>query len=230
MSIDYIPSNDAEFLQKLITFDTNIGTYAAAFRLTAEQLEDFTADKNDFAYVTAGVETVRNASTEWTEWRNIMRHGDGSGATRAAVPVFPSPPFAVAPGIEVRFRALINQIKASPGYNEAIGKALGIVRETQAPPDLTTVKPVLTLKLSGDDVRILWSWGGNRGPLQMCEIHVDRNDSKGFVPLAYDTNPNYTDTHEQPIAPTKWSYKATFRANERRVGQWSDIITITVGG
>jgi hypothetical protein len=32
----------------------------------------------------------------------------------------------VAPGIEVRYRALVKQIKGNPAYNEAMGAALGI--------------------------------------------------------------------------------------------------------
>ncbi len=38
-------------------------------------------------------------------------------------------------------------------------------------------------------VNLDWGWGGYSAFLDMIEIQVDRNDSKGFVPLAFDTNP-----------------------------------------
>ena len=39
------------------------------------------------------------------------------------------------------------------------------------------------------------------------ELLVDRADGKGFVTLAYDTTPDYTDTTPIPATPTKWTYK-----------------------
>jgi len=229
MSNDYIPSNDAEFLQQLIAFDTNIGAYAAAFGLNAEQLAGSTADKNSFMYTVTCGEIMRNASIEMTESRRISRHGEGGGA-EAKLPVFPPAPPVVAPGIERRFRALCNFIKANPAYTEAIGKALGIVRETRAPLDLTSVKPLISAKRDGNDVRINWGWGSNRGKLEMCEIHVDRNDGKGFALLTFDSTPNYIDAHEQPVAPVIWTYKAIYRAKDRQVGHWSNPVSLTVGG
>ena len=229
MPKDYIPQNDAGFLQFITAFDTNLPTYAEALGITAAQMASVTADKDYFTYLTGSLEVMRNAGTQWTAWRNLIRDG-GSGTTEAELPVIPAPSAAVPPGIEPRIRALANQIKASPAYNEAIGKALGIVSEAPAAPDLTAVKPALMLKPDGNDVRVQWGWGSNRGPLELCEIHVDRNDGKGFVLLTFDTTPNYVDTAPQPAAPIQWSYKAIYRAKDRQVGLWSDTVSITVGG
>jgi hypothetical protein len=227
---DFIPSNDAEFLQQLIAFDASIGTYASTLGLSPEQLAGITADKNAFSWVVTCTEITRNAGTEMTEWRNISRYGNGDTPVQVQLPVYPAAPLPVSPGIERRFRAIVAQIKASPGYSEAIGKALGIVRETPAPLDLTLVKPSLSVKRDGEDVRIKWNWPSNRTKLQMCEIHVDRNDGKGFTLLIFDTTPNYIDTHEQPAQPVIWTYKAIYRSRDRQVGIWSDPVSITVGG
>ena len=51
----------------------------------------------------------------------------------------------------------------------------------------------------------------------MLEIQVDRGDGKGFVILAFDTT------------PVKWTYKAIFRLNYQRMGQWSDPVSTMVG-
>ena len=106
---------------------------------------------------------------------------------------------AVAPGIEVRYRALVKQIKGNPAYNEAIGAALGIEGSEQTAPDLTTVQPIITATITGGQVAVGWGWGGYVAFLDICEIEVDRSDSKGFVMLTFDTTPNYTE-ERNPVA------------------------------
>ena len=63
----------------------------------------------------------------------------------------------------------------------------------------------------------------------MCEIQVDRGD-KQFVLLACDTTPGYVVTQPFPSTPTKWTYKAIYRAGDAQVGQWSKPESVTVGG
>jgi hypothetical protein len=64
----------------------------------------------------------------------------------------------------------------------------------------------------------------------MCEIQVDRGDGKGFIDLAFDTTPGYTDTAPLPAAPAKWTYRAIYRVNDAQVGLWSKPVTVAVGG
>jgi len=136
----------------------------------------------------------------------------------------------VAPGIEARFRALVQKIKGSPNYNVAIGDALNIEGAQQIPPDLTTVQPVLTLTLNGNHVEVGWGWQGNVAYLDQCEIQVDRGDGKGYVLLTFDPTPGYTDTTPLPTTPAKWTYRGIYRVGEAQVGQWSSPVSITVGG
>ena len=58
---------------------------------------------------------------------------------------------------------------------------------------------------------------------------MDRSGSKGFVLLAFDSTPNYTDTEPFPATPAKWTYRAVYRVGDSRVGQWSNPISVTVG-
>jgi hypothetical protein len=48
--------------------------------------------------------------------------------------------------------------------------------------------------------------------------------------LTYDTTPGYVDTQPFPATPTKWTYKAIYRVGDAQVGQWSNPVSITVGG
>ncbi|MGD0259330.1 MAG: hypothetical protein ABSD29_05825 [Verrucomicrobiota bacterium] len=48
--------------------------------------------------------------------------------------------------------------------------------------------------------------------------------------LTVDTTPNYVDTQPFPAAKTVWSYKAIYRADDAQVGQWSQPVSVAVGG
>ena len=62
----------------------------------------------------------------------------------------------------------------------------------------------------------------------MCLIQVDRGDGKGFVLLAIDTTPGYTDTQSFPAAHTVWTYRAIYHVGEGQVGVWSQNVSIAV--
>ena len=88
--------------------------------------------------------------------------------------------------------------------------------------------PVIALEMSGGAVLARGKWMGLSEYLDMLEIQVDRG--QGYSLLSYDTTPDYLDTTPMPATPEKWSYKAIFRVGDQRVGQWSAVVSITVGG
>jgi hypothetical protein len=73
-----------------------------------------------------------------------------------------------------------------------------------------------------------YRWQGFGNQLDMIEIQVDRG--AGYSLLTYDTTPGYTDTAPFPATPAKWTYKAVYRKDDSQVGQWSNPVSITVGG
>jgi hypothetical protein len=229
MKSDYINPNDEAFNAQLKTFKMGISTYAAVLGVTPAQVATQAADADYFNYILQCMAIMANGSLQWTMWKNLERGGGNPPAMGAPVaPVFPSMVTAVAPGIEARFRALVQIIKTSPNYNTAIGLALGIEGPQQTAPDLTTIQPVIDAMISGNHVSIKWGWGGNRAFLDICELQVDRGDGKGFGLLAFDTTPGYTDTQPFPAAPVTWTYRAIYRVGDAQVGQWSLPVSVTV--
>ena len=105
-----------------------------------------------------------------------------------------------------------------------MGDALGIEGSDKAAP--TTPRWRRSSRyVNGGLVSVDWGWEGYRTFLDQCELQVDRSDSHGFVMLAIDTTPGYTDTQPFPAAPAKWSYQAIYRRGDKRVGQWSSPCT-----
>lgn len=231
---DYIQYNDDLFNAQMQTFKNGIGGYATLLGVTPAQVAMQANDADCFNYILQCQDLMLHAGQQWTAWKKIERNGGTPLASGAPVlPTLPALPATVAvsaPGIEGRFRALVQVIKASPNYNAAIGEALGIEGSQQAGPNLATVQPQIDAVLIGGAVNVKWGWNGNAAFLDLCEIHVDRGDGKGFTLLTYDTTPNYTDTTPLPATPAKWTYKAIYRLGDAQVGLWSNPVTITVGG
>jgi hypothetical protein len=228
----YIPFNDDAFAAQLQAFKTAVPGYSVTLGLTPAQVTTQAADADYFSYVLAGQQLIRNSASQWTGWKDLVRSGGDLPPSGAPVaPVFPAAVPAVAPGVEVRFRALVKQIKGSPAYNEAIGAALGIEGSQQTGPDYATLAPDINAAISGTHVNVAWDWSGFSAFLDLCEIQVDRTGAgTAFGPLAFDTTPGYVDTEPFPATPTKWTYRAIYRVGDQRVGQWSKSVSITVGG
>ena len=159
----------------------------------------------------------------------------GKGSGNMSLPTFTPPALptgvtAVAPGALSRIFALVQIIKNSGKCTDVIGADLRIIGSVASGPDLSTVEPVITAKVAGGAVHIGWGYDGNRAWLSGCEIQVDRGDGHGYVLLTIDTTPNYVDTQPFPTAKTVWSYKAIYRADDTQVGQWSQPVSVAVGG
>ncbi len=76
--------------------------------------------------------------------------------------------------------------------------------------------------------KIFWT----KGKASAIEIWVDRNDGNGFVFLVIHTEPNTPDPAPLPPPGTSvvWKYKAIYRYHDEQVGEWSDVLSVVVGG
>lgn len=230
----YYPYRIADQIVWLENLRNKLAGYATALGLTTEQVTAAVADARWLIYV---LQSWHGAARTWslacTDAAKEAQSGDGTALM--VLPVFtpPTPPtgvVAVNTGALNRIFALVQLMKDSSGYTESIGSDLGLVGAEQTPPDFTTLAPVFKLTRSATGVTVGWNWGGYAAFLDMIEIQVDRSDDKGWVFLANDTTPGYTDTTPQPSSPTRWKYRAIFCVGDQQVGLWSNEMPITVGG
>lgn len=222
----YLPNDDNGKAAWLNNLSAKLPAYQAALGLTAADAASVTADAAFFAYALNAQIQVAAYSQQWTAYKNSARNG--SGPALGLAPVAPNPgnaPAEVAPGIFGRATALVARIKTAPGYTESIGQALQIIGADQT-VDVNSMKPVLTAELDAGQVVIGWTKQGMDG----IEIQADRGT--GFVFLAIDTIPDYTDTAPMPAAGQSalWKYKAIYLQADQRAGQWSDVVSIPVAG
>jgi len=216
----------------LANFSNKLGDHAAVLGLTTGQVTAAKADCNWLIYV---LQQWLPASRAWalstTDAATEAQTGTGSEAQ--VLPVFTAPPLPdgtveVIPGALTRIFALVQQIKDGGKSNEVINTNLGIVGSAATGPDLATLQPLIAATVSGGQVNIKWSWGGNGAYLDACEIQVDRADGKGFVLLTIDTTPGYTDSQPFPATKAIWTYRAIYRVDDHQVGLWSNAVSVTV--
>lgn len=229
---EYYPSRVTNQIAWLLNFADKLPGKATVLGLAPELVAALVADALWLAYVLQNwLDAVRTFSLGCTQTAIAAQTGDG-GAVVLPGFVAPALPTGVTPqneGALTRIFTAVQDVKNGHKCTDAIAAELGLVGSEDSGPDLTTVQPVISAKINGNEVALKWSWQGNRAWLDACEILVDRGDGKGYVPLTIDTTPNYNDTAPQPAAKTVWTYKAVYRLEDKPVGLWSQTVSVSVG-
>ena len=223
-----MPTNDAGIADLLDNFGLKIPTYATALNVTAAQVTSYQNDAAMFRYMLKMQEATKTFKQEVTSYKNFLRDGEDGPPQSEPVPVFPTlpvPPTTVNKGILDRFRRGVANIKSENAYTNGMGEALGIVGDEQTfDPD--KLKPVLTGEIVVGHPVIKWT----KGHADALDIYVDRGTGAGFVFLATDTQPDYTDTTSLPqgVETAVWEYQAIYKIADEQVGKYSQSIKVTV--
>ncbi len=214
-----------------MTFKRAIDGYAATLGLSPAQLASQAADADFYDYVSSIQRLMQNGGQSWTGYKAALRRGPETAA--ASVPSAPAFPPAVAPVPLRRGSSFPRLAPDHQGERELQRRDRPRARDRRRRthrPDLATVQPELAVAISGEKVEVNWGWGGQSAHLDMIEIRVDRGDGKGAVFLAHDTTPGYTDSAPFPANPAKWTYTAIYWLDDQAVGQWSNPVSVVVGG
>ncbi len=220
----YLPRADKDRVVWLNNFSTKFGTSAVPLGFVAADVTSVNNDGALFNYLVNQVEVFTSAKENRVNYKNLIKDGPLGAVAGPAptVPVVPAAPTGVAAGIFPRIAQLVQRIKNSPTYTEALGKDLGIIGAEQT-THKTEMKPVLKLVLKGGQIEVQWV----KGDADAIHLETDKSNGKWEL-LAVDTVPHYTDT--TPITtPSTWKYRAIYVINDEMVGQWSDVTSIAVG-
>jgi hypothetical protein len=222
---DYVKKDDLGFVVQLNNFKNKLSNYATVLGLDPAVLTNVSNDSEFMGFAVTSIDTSKTYAQGWTSLKDDARNGKGT----TPIGTFPSPvdvttpPTAVDPGIEDRFRALVRQIKANPAYNNTMGEDLGIV----APEDTAvSLLPVLTIKLDAGKPVISFKKGKSDG----IRLYSKRAGEDAFSFLAVDTHSPYTDTRVNLIPGTseKREYYAYFFKNDEEYGDQSAVASVSV--
>ncbi len=221
----FMPNTDSGKADLLDHLASTLPHYAALLEVSNEDLASFQADALAFRYTLKSLADMQAYTHHLTEFKNLLRDGGAGSADWATVPMLAEPmPPAVIPGIISRLSALAAHLKSHKNYTSAIGLDLSLVGVTSV-VDPSSWKPILSVQNKAGHPIIVWT----KGSAAALEIWVDRGDGNGFNFLTINTEPNTYDNYALPSSSALWKYKAIYRLHDEQVGQWSDVLSITVG-
>ncbi|MCX6900481.1 MAG: hypothetical protein NT105_17515 [Verrucomicrobia bacterium] len=226
----YYPARIDSQITWLLNFSAKLPGYETPLGLPSAHVDACVASCKYLVYVLQlWLPAVRTFGLAATEAADLLASGEGSAAV--PLPVFTLPPLpegvvAVPPGVLTpRLFALVALIKASPGYTDTIGLDLGIVG---ADPAVGTVPEVTAEVQAGDtcqNVALAFVKHGHTG------VYVESKRGNGpWEFLATDTFSPYLDTRTLLVAgtPEVRQYRLRYWDKGEPVGEWSDIVTVTV--
>lgn len=222
---DLVKKNDLELVVQLNNFNAKLPLYMVQLGITQATVDAVSADAEYFSFIVTGADKAKDYSKAWTTQKSTSRRGTGD-APIAGFPVpvdVSTPPAAVLPGVEKRFRQLVKQIKSNPNYTDAIGEDLGIVA-TQPVPVFTA--PELKVSMKGGNPTI----GYKRGNSEGVRIYSKRAGEDSFTFLDVSTRSPYVDARPNVVPNTAETrqYYAYFLVNDAQVGSQSAIVSISV--
>ena len=224
----YMPTNDGGKAELLEHLAVTLPKYAELLEISTADLENLKKKSASFRYALNTLYALQSYTQHYTEFKNSLRDGGSGNADWPLPPKFDEniPP-AVECGVIPWVSALAARIKAHRNYTAAIGQDCWLIAATHV-FDPGALKPALSFKNNVGHPVIVWTKGKASG----IEIWVDRGDSNGFVFLTINTEPNTTDNAPLPASGSTaiWKYKAIYRLHDEQVGQWSDVISVMVGG
>jgi hypothetical protein len=221
----FMPSTDSGKADLLEHAASTLPHYAALLEVTNEDLVSLQADALAFRYTLKSLADMQAYAHHWTEFKNLLRDGNAPTVGWAVPPMLvePTPP-TVSSGIIPRLSALVAHLKSHKNYSSAIGLDLGLIGSARV-LDPSSWKPILTVQIKAGHPIIAWT----KGAAAALELWVDRGDGAGFNFLTINTEPNTNDIQPLPNTSAVWKYKAIYRLHDEQVGQWSDVLSLTVG-
>ena len=155
---DYVQESDPAFCAQIVHMRDTLPQFFDELTITASDphVVANTADAACFEYLCARQSALKGASAGATAERNRARYGDKENPNTPvtlAYPSGPSIPSPILPGVEERFRKLVEFLRTRPGWTDDIAQTLDVLGAEQAPADPDALKPVLPLSKAGGHVR-----------------------------------------------------------------------------
>jgi hypothetical protein len=222
----YMPGTDEGKVIWLNNFAAKLQNHAATLGISQEQITSVQNDAQMISYIVNEVNRFKNGLGERVGYKDMLVYGNGSEPP-APAPVYQntSPPAVVPFGVIARVSRMVRHIKSSENYNDAIGNDLGVIG-SESDENTADMKPLLNVRLHAGKPVIEWK----KGQADSIDIYVNRGDGRGYIYLANDMSPHYTDEFALPpdTKMGEWKYKGIYRIRDEQVGTFSDEVSVIV--
>ena len=237
MSVKYwMPTEESKQADWMDHYGARISIHGPTLNMTLAQIAD---TQTRCAFGSAAIRLradIAKYAQELTKFKTSVLWGDEPTPAWPVGFTMPTdlPPVTSA-GVLAWLSLQVGKLKRETTYTTAIGTDLWVEGAEQVLPsaaEADALKPVLKYRIAtGGHPLLVWVKRGMK-LVTAIEFWVDRGDGKGSVFLAIDSVPDYLDTYQLPAAGTSavWKYKAIYKQGDNPVGQWSDILNVSVMG
>lgn len=231
MKNNYIPDKENEKNVWLANISSKLPQYAAKYGITTAEIDDLITSAVAFSYWLNYHSEYDKYCKKLTAYKSELLNGvkvSGSNSLAPAAPVMAAPPLAAVPAILGRARSLVQRIKKHTNYTEADGQDLGIIGTTQT-IDFNTLKPNVTYKLvQGGKPELKWTKAG----FEAVRIYVDTTGTGAWTLLTQASYSSFVDKTPLPASGQSIvrSYRIIYVHKDEEVGNYSNIVQITVTG
>lgn len=237
---DPVPQQVSEFKIYVANLNSKlIGAAGSPQALLAASLNipaaDLTTLGNIHAMLDFGVDTVEQIQQRTKDvnafWRWFLR-----GPVDPLQPAAQSFPQALTYGMSLPpvagnsiawISKFVTRLKKQPACTAQVRGDLGLDGAAVAPEDPQLWKPVLSCAFTAGHPVL--DYGRKKG----ARLEIQRRKGSGAYEMVdVDDMPDWTDAGPLPAPGTAevWTYKAIYRLNGVRVGQWSDECEVAVKG
>ncbi len=230
---DVVPQRPEPLLALLSRLASKLPTHATALGITPAELASVSADSAMLGYLNRLADNARTFSVSVTTYRTTLISGDEGPS--GPIPTFtpPATPPAVVPaGMVPRTRRLIQRVRSSANFTDAIAADLGLpTASAPAAPVQDDVRPMIDSAkaghLPGVGVSIPWVKGRHTG---VAVIGQRGAEDAAYESLGDDLYSPFIDKRPNLTLgqPETRRYRFQYKDGDDVIGQLSDIVVITV--
>lgn len=206
----------------------NLTAFAVILGILPAEVTRISDDADNYGYMITAAALVEESRDAFYAYKGIIIDA-APGTPAPGVPVLPviAMPAAVTPGIVPNLRLTIKRIKASAGFNDVIGEALGLLEsgtgEIPGGPESLTASLTVAAKPSGR-VEIAFSKQGQSG---MRAEFKRKSETVWGLAGDYTKSPaNHIAPSVPPDEPESRQYRGILMSNNEPVGNYSPIYTV----
>ena len=228
MHKSFIPPAESKKVSWIQNFSSKLTTYAPKYGISAADLADVQAGAAAYVYWIDYANKQNEYTKKLNSFKKDLANGTTGTLTAPVAPIVGVAPTLPTAGVFKRVSAIAVSIKSKSIYTKNDGLDMGIEATQGTAIDLSTLKPVLSVRIITDGhPEIVWTKGGHDG----IEIQVDKGNGTWQF-LGVDLKPNYTDNSALPeTGKTELRrYRAIYIEDESHIGLWSDVVEIAVIG
>lgn len=225
MKSRFLPLAEADRVVWLKNFSVKFPTYATTLNFTAADIAAVQNDTLMYEFIVNRVENLKTDLKKLVDYKRSLSNGTiGSVIGSIPAPTTATAPTSVGAGIFTRIGAIVARIKNHPQYTTAIGNDLGIIGSEQL-VDFNSLKPSLKCNLEVGRPHLKWTKQGT----DSIHLYADYKDGAGMHFITNTTRNEFLDTVALPTGGSAiWEYKAIYVIDDTEIGEFSDILRVTV--